>query len=298
MMAGRILVSGSSGPIGSALLPTLKAHGHTIVRLVRRTASSSDELTWNPDAPLGAELVSGFDAVIHLAGETIAGLWTPAKKRRILESRVNGTQHLAKALAQAEKPPAVFVSASAIGYYGDRGDEILREDSAPGEGFLADVVRQWEAAARPVVGAGIRAVHTRFGVILSRDGGALPKMLLPFRLGVGGKVGSGTQWMSWVHVYDVVESILHSLNSSISGPVNVVAENPVTNAEFTRILASVLSRPAILPLPAFVVRTAFGQMGEELLLGSLRVQPAKLMQCGYKFEYSDLRAALRETLQR
>ncbi len=244
-------------------------------------------------------LVSGFDAVIHLAGESIVGRWTAAKKRRILESRAQGTGHLAEAAAQASPPPRVFISASAVGFYGNRGDEILREDSPSGEGFAAEICRQWEAATQPAAKAGIRTAQMRFGVVMSADGGALPKMLTPFRLGLGGRLGNGRQWWPWVSVRDVVGAIQHVLHhESLSGPVNTVAPNPVTNAEFTRILASVLKRPALFPMPAFAVRIIFGEMGEELFLGSQRVEPARLAASGYQFQHPDLKNALQEILQR
>jgi NAD dependent epimerase/dehydratase family enzyme len=273
MNSARILVSGASGPIGATLLPFLKAQGSAVTRLVRNSATGGDQIQWDPSRPLSPDSVSGFDAVIHLAGESIVGRWTEAKKRRILESRAQGTDHLAEAIARAPQPPRVFVSASAIGFYGNRGDEILREDSPSGEGFGA--------------------------VVMSADGGALPAMLTPFRLGLGGRLGNGRQWWTWVSVRDVVGAIQHVLNhESLSGPVNTVAPNPVTNAEFTRILASVLHRPAIFPMPAFAVRLIFGEMGEELFLGSQRVEPAKLAATGYEFQHPDLKNAVKEILQR
>ena len=236
---------------------------------------------------------------MHLAGETIVGRWTNAKKRAIRDSRILGTRHLSEALAKAPQPPRVFVCASAIGYYGNRGDEVLTENSAPGEGFLPQVCREWEAVAKPATDAGIRTAHTRFGIVLSRSGGALAKMLAPFKLGIGGNMGSGRQWWGWIALQDVVGAIEHILNTdSCRGPVNVVAPNPVTNAEFTKILASVLSRPAIFPLPAFVARLALGQMADELLLASERVAPAKLAATGYAFQQPDLRAALQSVLAR
>ena len=248
---------------------------------------------------MSPDLVSGFDAVIHLAGESIVGRWTAAKKRHILESRAQGTGHLAAAAAQASPPPRVFISASAVGFYGNRGDEILREDSPSGEGFAAEICRRWEAATQPAAKAGIRTAQMRFGVVMSADGGALPKMLTPFRLGLGGRLGNGRQWWPWVSVRDVVGAIQHVLHhESLSGPVNTVAPNPVTNAEFTRILASVLKRPALFPMPAFAVRIIFGEMGEELFLGSQRVEPAKLAASGYQFQHPDLKNALQEILQR
>ena len=299
MKSARILVSGSSGPIGAALLPSLKAQGYAVTRLVRSSAASSDQIVWDPSRPLSPEIVAGFDAIIHLAGESIVGRWTSAKKQRIFESRAQGTNHLAEAAARASQPPGVFISASAIGFYGNRGDEILREDSLSGEGFAAEICRQWEAATQPAAQAGIRTAQMRIGVVMSADGGALPAMLTPFRLGLGGRLGTGRQWWTWVSVRDVVGAIQHVLNhDALSGPVNTVAPNPVTNAEFTRILASVLNRPAIFPMPAFAVRLIFGEMGEELFLGSQRVEPAKLVATEYQFQHPDLKNALKEILQR
>jgi uncharacterized protein len=295
----RILVSGASGPIGAALLPSLKAQGASVTRLVRSSATGKDRISWDPSRPLSPDSVSGFDAVIHLAGESIVGRWTEAKKRRILDSRSQGTSHLAEAIATAPQPPRVFISASAVGFYGSRGDEILREDSPSGEGFAAEICRQWEAAAQPAAQAGIRAAQLRIGVVMSADGGALPKMLPAFRLGLGGRLGDGRQWWTWVSVRDVVGAIQHVLeNESLSGPVNTVSPNPVTNAQFTSTLASVLRRPAIFPMPAFAVRLIFGEMGEELFLGSQRVEPAKLTATGYQFQHPDLKNALKEILKR
>jgi hypothetical protein len=245
-------------------------------------------------------LVSGFDAVIHLAGESIASRWTESKKKAIRDSRVLGTRHLAEALARAASPPRVLISASAIGFYGDRDDEILREDSSSGgRGFLPEVCREWEAAAGPAVQAGIRTAFLRTGIVLSADGGALKQMLPPFRMGLGGKIGSGRQWMSWIDLCDEIGAIRHILtNESLRGPVNSVSPHPVTNAEFTKTMASVLSRPAIFPMPAFAARLVFGQMGDELLLGSQRVEPAKLLASGYAFQKPDLRLALSEILRK
>jgi uncharacterized protein len=299
-MNSRILVSGVSGPIGAALLPSLKARGYEVTRLVRGAASGDNQISWEPGKPIAPEAVSGFDAVIHLAGESIVGRWTNEKKRKIRDSRVLGTTALAQALAQArnEDKPQVFVCSSAIGYYGDRGEEILKEESAPGSGFLPEVCREWEAATRAAVDAGIRTVQLRTGVVLSASGGALGKMLTPFKLGLGGRIGSGRQWMSWIDVQDMVGAIHHILKSDLlHGPVNMVAPKPVTNAEFTRTLASVLSRPAIFPMPAFAVKLAFGEMGETVLLGSQRVEPARLVGSGYPFRFSDLRASLENLLK-
>jgi uncharacterized protein len=298
-MPARILVSGSSGLIGSALLPVLKTSGYEVVCL-GRGQSGSGRIGWDPARPLAPESVSGFDAVIHLAGESIASRWTESKKKAIRDSRVLGTRHLAEALARAASPPRVLISASAIGFYGDRADEILREDSASGgSGFLPEVCREWEAAADPAVQAGIRTAFLRTGIVLSAEGGALKQMLPPFRMGLGGKIGSGRQWMSWIDPHDEIGAIRHILmNESLRGPVNSVSPHPVTNAEFTNTLASVLSRPAIFPMPAFAARLVFGQMGDELLLGSQRVAPAKLSATGYVFQKPDLRKALEDILKK
>jgi uncharacterized protein len=303
-MISRIFVSGVSGPIGSALLPSLEASGASITRLMRPTSSSghsgkTEAIAWDPAKPLAPESVSGFDAVIHLAGESIAGRWTAQKKAKIRDSRVVATRYLAQALAQAKDKPRVFVCSSAIGYYGDRGDEVLKEKSAPGTGFLADVCREWEAATEAASAAGIRTVMIRTGVVLSPSGGALGKMLMPFKMGVGGKIGSGQQWMSWIDVQDMVGAIRHILKTDLlQGPVNLVAPRPVTNSEFTKTLASVLSRPAIFPMPAFAVKLAFGEMGEALLLGSQRVEPSQLVESGYPFRFSELRASLENILKK
>lgn len=293
----RILVSGASGPIGLALLPSLKSPGATITRLARKGVkySTPDEqqISWDPTQALSPESVSGFDAAIHLAGESIVGRWTDAKKREIRDSRVKGTSSLARALAGAKQKPKIFISGSAIGYYGDRGDELLNEQSSAGHRFLSEVCVEWEAAARPAIDAGIRTVLMRTGVVLSTRGGALAKMLTPFKLGVGGRIGSGRQWMSWIDVEDMVGAVHFMLQKdSVSGPVNMVAPNPITNAEFTKTLASVLSRPAIFPVPAFAVKLGFGEMGETALLGSQRVEPCQLMKNGYAFQFNDLHASL------
>lgn len=295
----RVLVSGSSGLIGSALIPSLKSRGLNVVRLVRGGSASGDQITWDPSQPLSPEAVSGFQAVVHLSGETVANRWTGSKKAKIRSSRVDSTRNLAQALARAEKRPQVFVSASAIGIYGNRGDEVLREVSSPGDGFLAGVCREWEAAAEPAADAGVRCAQIRTGVVLSSVGGALQKMLPPFRMGVGGHLGSGRQWMSWIHIQDMVGAINHILKTDLlAGPVNLVAPNPITNAEFTKTLGAVLSRPTIFPVPAFVMKLAFGQMAEEVLLTSQRVEPAKLASSGYPFHHSDLRKALESIVRK
>ena len=298
-MPAKILVSGSSGLIGAALIPALKSSGYEITCLVRGTASGKEQIQWDPAQPLVPESVSGFDAVVHLAGESIVGRWTEAKKRRIRESRVQGTLRLAEALAQAPQRPRVLISASAIGYYGDRGDEALREDSASGSGFLPEVCREWEDATEPATKAGIRTVQVRFGLVLSQHGGALQKMLPPFRLGVGGNMGNGRQWWSWIDIDDLVGAVQHVIKTeTLQGPINVVGPNPLTNAEFTKTLASVLSRPALFPMPAFAARLVFGQMGDELLLASQRVEPAKLLASGYVFQKPILRAVLEGILKK
>jgi uncharacterized protein len=297
-MNSRILVSGVSGPIGAALLPSLRSSGWSVVRLVRGPVQGEDQISWDPSEPLAPHTVSGFDAVIHLAGESIFGRWTSGKKAKIRDSRVVGTFNLSSALSQAEDKPKVFVSGSAIGYYGNRGDESLREESAPGTGFLAEVVQDWEEATTPAVQADIRTAHIRTGIVLSPKGGALGAMLPPFKLGLGGRIGTGQQWMSWIDVRDMVGAIHHILkNDLIQGPVNMVAPKPVRNLEFTKTLASVLSRPAIFPVPAFAVKLAFGEMGEQLLLGSQKVEASKLISSGYPFRFRELKASLESILR-
>jgi len=297
-MISRILVSGMSGPIGAALLPSLRTNGCTVIRLTRGPATAEDQISWDPGVPLSPQAVSGFDAVIHLAGEGIFGRWTEAKKSKIRDSRVVGTFNLSSALGQADDKPRVFVCGSAIGYYGNRGDESLREESAPGVGFLSEVCQDWEEATTPAVRSDIRTVHIRTGVVLSPKGGALGAMLPPFKAGLGGRIGDGQQWMSWIDVRDMVGAIHHILkNDLIQGPVNLVAPRPVRNAEFARTLASVLSRPAIFPVPAFAVKLVFGQMGEEVLLGSQKVEAGRLISSGYPFRFRELRASLESVLK-
>ena len=290
----RVLVSGASGPIGSALRASFERETAEVVRLVRGAPNNAGEVQWNPMAAVPAAMVSGFDAVVHLSGETVMGRWTEAKKKAIRESRVTSTKNLAAALARTDRKPRVFVCASAIGFYGDHGDEILNEDSASGPGFLPEICREWERASRIAADAGIRTVNVRIGLVLSAKGGALSAMLTPFKLGVGGRIGSGKQWWSWIHVDDIIGGIRHAIgNESVSGPVNLVGPNAVRNAEFTKVLASVLRRPAIFPVPEFAVRLAFGtQAAEEMLLASQRVVPARLEASGYAFRYRELRTAL------
>ena len=297
-----ILVSGSTGLLGSALLPALNATGHQVTRLVRSDAGASGPVVlWDPQAGfLETKGLEGLDAVVHLAGENIAaGRWTAAQKARIRESRVKGTHLLSTALSQMHSPPKVFACASAIGFYGNRGEEILREESTCGPGFLAEVCRDWEEAASIAARKGIRVVHFRFGVILSPKGGALAKMLLPFRLGLGGVVGSGKQYMSWISLEDAARAALHALNTpTLQGPLNLVAPNPVRNREFTKSLGRALSRPTLFPMPAFAARLAFGEMADDLLLASARVVPAKLESSGFSFLFPELAGALRHLLQK
>jgi len=295
----KILISGSHGLVGTALIKSLASEGHEILRLVRYAPSSVQEIEWSPDRySIALARLEGFDAVVHLAGESIAeGRWTDEKKKRIRESRVKGTRLLGDALANLSQPPKTFVSASAIGYYGDRGDGILTEASPPGKDFLSEVCVEWEKATALASEKGIRVVNCRFGIILDANGGALKKMLPPFRMGVGGKIGSGQQWMSWIALDDVVRGIKFALaNDSIRGPVNFVAPAPVTNARFTKTLGKVLSRPTLFPIPAFGVRLLFGEMADALLLSSQRVEPALLQTSNFLFQYSQLEAALRHVL--
>lgn len=295
----KILISGSHGLVGKALVRSLESEGHNIYRLVRHAPGSDVEIEWSPDRySIALARLEGFDAVVHLAGESIAsGRWDEERKRKIRESRVKGTKLLSDALANLARPPKTLISASAIGYYGDRADELLSEGSAPGEDFLAGVCVEWENSTTHAAEKGIRVVNTRFGIILDAGGGALAKMLTPFRMGVGGKVGSGQQWMSWIALDDVVGAIEYLLTSeTVKGPVNFVAPNPVRNAEFTKTLGKVLSRPTIFPIPAFGVRLAFGEMADALLLSSQRVEPKRLNDAGYQFKYSVLEAALRHAL--
>ncbi len=294
----KVVITGASGLIGSALSAALEAKGDQVIRLSRRPARGPSEKQWNP-MTIDPGVFEGADAVVHLAGESIAaGRWTPARKSRIVNSRVQGTQSVAISVARASSRPRVLISASAIGYYGSRGGEVLNENSAAGAGFLAETCRQWEAATQPAAEAGVRVVLVRTGLVLSKRGGALAKMLTPFRLGVGGRVGTGRQWWSWITLSDEVALMVHALvNESVTGPVNATAPNPVTNAEFTRVLAGVLRRPAIFPVPAFAVRLMFGEMGEELLLASQRVEPAAALASGFRFAHPQLRGALEHVLR-
>ncbi len=302
----KVIVTGSTGLVGQALIRSLISEGHGVTRLVRGEAQTfrapnSVAVQWDPvTGVVDAEELEGHDAAVHLAGESIAdGRWTDEKKRRIRDSRVVGTRLFAETLAGLKDKPKVLVSASAIGFYGNRGSEVLVEESAAGDDFLSEVCREWEKAALPASQAGIRIVHLRIGVVLSADGGALQKMLTPFKLGVGGKVGSGEQYMSWITLDDLVGIIRYALtNEEMRGPVNAVAPNPVTNAEFTKALGNVLGRPTIFPMPAFAARLAFGEMADALLLSSTRVEPARLKESGFKFAEAEIEGALRQALKK
>jgi uncharacterized protein len=297
----KVLVTGASGFIGSAVMRALREAGHEAVALVRRTPRpGAAEVQWDPAGAIEGEKFSGADAVVHLAGESVAGgRWNAERKARILNSRVQGTQTVAVSMVRATPRPRVLVAASANGIYGDTGDSVVTEATPPGSSFLADVGRQWENATRAAGDAGIRVVNLRFGMVLSRTGGALPRMLLPFRMGVGGRLGDGRQWMSWITLDDVVALIMHALtNQSLRGPVNAVAPLAVTNADFTRVLGAVLHRPTIFPVPAFMVRAAFGQLADELLLASNRAVPQAALASGFKFRYPEIKGALEHVLGR
>jgi uncharacterized protein (TIGR01777 family) len=293
----KVLVTGSSGLVGSALVPHLTAAGHEVVRLVRGERGEG-EIGWDPEAgTIDAAALEGLDGVVHLAGESIMGRWSSRKKRRILKSRVNGTLLLAEALASLEQPPQVLVASSAVGYYGNRGGEVLREESRPGSTYLSEVCRQWEAATEPASARGIRVVNLRTAPVLTRAGGPLAQMLTPFRLGVGGVIGGGEQFFPWIAIDDEVGAIEHCLTTdSLEGPVNGAAPQAVTNREFTKTLGRVLRRPTVFPLPAFVVRLMFGEVADEMLLASARVEPARLVASGYGFRYPELEGALRHLL--
>jgi uncharacterized protein (TIGR01777 family) len=297
----KILISGSHGLVGKALVSSLVEDGHEVVRLVRSGHSlGALEIEWHPNqGRIDAQRLEGFEAVFHLAGESIAsGRWTDEKKRAIRDSRTKGTRLLSETIAQLSQPPSVFISASAIGYYGDRGDEELTEKSSPGDDFLSSVCVEWEEATQPAAQKGIRTVLTRFGIILDPEGGALAKMLTPFRMGIGGRVGNGRQWMSWIALGDVVNALKFLLlDTAVRGPVNIVAPNPVTNAEFTKTLGRVLSRPTFFPVPAFGARLAFGELADALLLSSQRVEPAVLEERGFAPYWPRLEPALQHLLR-
>lgn len=288
----RILISGSTGLIGSHVVAARRAAGDTVIRLVRK-AAGADTVLWDAGAtPLDPALVSGLDAVIHLAGEPVAGRWTAGKKRRILESRVRGTKALAEAVAAAERPPSVFLCASGINFYGDRGSEIVDESDPAGCGFLAEVCVAWEAASQAAAGVS-RVVNLRIGMVLAGNGGALAAMLPIFRLGLGGAVGGGGAYLSWLALEDLVRGIGHAMDSpNLRGGVNVVAPQPVTNREFTAELAKAVRRPAVLPVPGWAARLAFGEMADETVLASVRAVPRRLEADGFVFREPRLREAL------
>lgn len=295
----RILISGASGFIGSALVPHLRAENHEVVALHRRTNAQPPPPWWDPQrGEIDVSPAGPFEAVIHLAGENIMGRWTEQKKKRLHDSRVGGTSLLARALAALPVKPKTLISTSAIGFYGNRGDEILDETSPPGSGILADICRAWEQAAAPAVEAGIRVAFLRIGLVLGRDGGALGKMLPVFRLGLGGRLGHGSQYWSWVAIDDVVQAISFILdNPAVRGPVNMVAPNAVTNRDFTAALARLVRRPAFFSVPAFALRMIFGrEMANEMFLSSVRVQPKALEQHGYRFAFPSIEPALRHLL--
>ena len=297
----RIVVSGASGLVGSRLVPFLRAGGHTVHTLVRRQPASPEEIFWDPArGEIDADALEGVDAVIHLAGASIAGgLWTTKRKHLIRDSRVDSTTLLATTLARLHRKPAVFVSTSAVGFYGDGGATPLTEDAPGGEGFLADVVREWEAAARPAADAGIRVVHPRFGVVVAGDGGMVPLLRHVFRAGIGGRLGDGKQYMAWIALEDLLGILLESVaNPDLEGPVNAVSPQELTNDAFTRLMGHVFRRPAIMRVPAFAMRLAAGQLADELILTSQRVIPDRLARAGFRFEYPSLESTLRHEFGR
>ena len=298
----RVAVSGSTGLVGSEVVTVLSAEGHEVVRLVRRAPAHGEKtVRWDPEAGVNdAGGLEGCDAVVHLAGENVgAGRWTAARKAAIRDSRVKGTRLLCDALAGLARPPKTLVCASAVGYYGDRGEEVLTEESPPGAGFLPGICREWEAASVAAARKGIRVVALRIGMVLSPKGGALARMLPLFRAGLGGVLGSGKQYVSWVALDDLTGIVLHALSrEELRGPVNAVTPRPVTNRELTEALGKVLSRPTLLPVPSFALRLAVGEMADPLLLASARVAPRRLEETGYRFRFPELRAALRHLLGR
>lgn len=302
----KVIVTGSTGLVGRALVRSLLADGHEVTRLVRGgsqgfRAPGTAAVHWDPErGELDAQALEGHDAAVHLAGENIGeGRWDDEKKRRIIESRVKGTSLLARTLAGLSAKPKVLVSASATGFYGDRGAEVLREESASGSNFVSEVCREWEKATLQASQGGIRVVHLRIGVVLDGEGGALPRMLTPFKLGLGGKVGSGSQYMSWITLEDLISIIRRAIeDDSLRGPVNAVAPGALTNAEFTKALGHALGRPTIFAVPAFAARLAFGETADELLLASTRVEPARLKEAGFEFKHPEIEGALRSALKK
>lgn len=300
----KVIVTGSGGLVGRALIRSLLADGHSVTRLVRGGAQQfrtpgSNAVEWNPDkGTIDAGALEGHDAAVHLAGEPIGeGRWDDAKKRRIMDSRAKGTRLLTETLAGLGEKPRVLVSASAVGFYGDRGAEVMREESASGSDFVSEVCREWEKGTLAASQAGIRVVHLRIGLVLSAEGGSLPRMLTPFKFGLGGKVGSGRQYISWITLEDLLRVIRRAIDDEhLRGPVNAVAPNAVTNEEFTKALGRALGRPTFLAMPAFAARLAFGEMADELLLASTRVEPARLKEAGFDFKHTEVEGALRSVL--
>lgn len=297
----RIAITGSTGLIGEALAVSLAGDGHRVVRLVRDASrAGAEDVVWDPArGTIDAARLEGVDAVVHLAGEPIgASRWTPATKRAILDSRVQGTELIARTVAALDAPPSVLVSSSAVGVYGDRADEELTEDSDQGDDFLAQVCIAWEAAAAPARDAGVRVVHPRTGVVIAKDGPLIDKVELPFRLGVGGRVGTGRQYVPWISLADEIAALRFLIDTPLEGPVNLVGPSPATNAELTSALGTVLRRPTLLPIPAFAIRLLYGEMGETLATVSQRVLPARLLAAGFTFQHTTILAALRTAFQR
>ncbi|HUR97683.1 MAG TPA: TIGR01777 family oxidoreductase [Pyrinomonadaceae bacterium] len=298
----RILITGASGLIGKALQKSFSEKGYELLLAGRREPKHANEIQWTVEDGFREEdlgRLEGLDAVVHLAGEGIAGLrWTEEKKKAIRESRVDGTHNLVDALVHLKQKPRVFIAGSAMGFYGDRGDEVMTETSRPGDTFLADVCREWETESRRAEDSGIRTVLLRTGIVLSKDGGALATMMTPFKFGVGGIIGSGKQWMSWISLDDVVGIINFAIeNEHLRGAINVASPNPVTNEEFTKTLGDVLYRPTFLPLPEFAVNLVFGEMGDALLIHSTRVEPRRLREAGYEFKFTNLKSALENAVK-
>lgn len=302
----KVIITGSGGLVGRALVRSLLADGHSVTRLVRGGAQQfrtpgSAAVEWNPEnGAVDAKELEGHDAAVHLAGEPVAeGRWDDEKKRRIMDSRAKGTRVLAETLASLSEKPRVLVSASATGFYGDRGAEVMREESASGEGFLSKVCREWEKGTLAASQAGIRVVHLRIGFVLSGEGGGLPRMLTPFKMGVGGKVGSGRQYVSWITLEDLVRVIRRAIeDETLRGPINAVAPDAVTNEEFTKALGHVLGRPTFLPIPVFALRLAFGEVADAVMLASTRVEPARLKDAGFEFKDTNIEGALRHVLKK
>lgn len=296
----KFLVSGASGLVGSHLLKSLQDEGHEVLRLVRSGDSNSQRIKWDPNQNVieNSELMEGLDVVVHLSGENVVGLWTENKRKRIRESRINSTKLLVETFYKLKNPPKCFVCASAIGIYGDRGNEELTENSSPEKGFLSDICVDWEAEANKAAESGVRVVNLRIGVVLSKKGGALKMMLTPYKFGLGGVVGGGKQYWSWVSIEDISRIIKFvAVNEELSGAVNTVSPSPVTNKEFSDTLASVLERPAFLPVPSFIIKLLFGEFGEHALLASTRVIPKKLLDSGFEFKHKELNAALTEIIE-